>query len=56
MDYALLLVLWIACAIGAYVIAQSRGVKDAGGWAFAGFLLGPLGLLLALLFAKPKAV
>jgi len=53
-DYTLLVVLWVVCAVAAYFIAQSRGVKGAGGWALVGFLLGPIGLVLALIFAKPK--
>ena len=53
-DWLIWAVLWTVCAVAAYFVATSRGAKDAGMWAIAGFLLGPIGLLLALVMAKPK--
>jgi hypothetical protein len=37
---------WIACAIAAAFVASSRGANGCL-WAFLGFLLGPIGLLMS---------
>jgi hypothetical protein len=42
---ALLLIFFI-CPIASAKVAGSKG-RNAGGWALAGFLLGPIGLLAA---------
>ena len=55
MDLSLVFAIAAICAAASWIIANQRGAKDAGMWAFAGFLLGPIGLLLTLIFAKPKA-
>lgn len=52
-DPTLILILWIVCAVGAYLIASSKGDPNPGTWGLAGLLLGPLGLLLAAMMAKP---
>jgi RNA polymerase subunit RPABC4/transcription elongation factor Spt4 len=40
------LLLWLACALGAMAIANQRGGSNFGGF-ILGFLLGPIGVLLA---------
>src|SRR5579872_6914884 len=42
----LVLLFWIICGIGAAYVASSRGASGCL-WAFIGFLLGPIGLLMA---------
>jgi len=42
----LLIVLLLICPVASAKVADSKG-RSAGGWALAGFLLGPLGLLAA---------
>ena len=42
----LLILLALICPIASAKVADSKG-RSAGGWALAGFLLGPLGLLAA---------
>lgn len=42
-----IIILWVVCGIGAANIANNRGHSGCG-WFLAGFLLGPLGFLLAL--------
>ena len=54
MDITTLLILWVVCAIGAYVVANSRNDPSPTMWAVVGFLLGPIGLLLAFIAAKPR--
>ena len=53
-DITTVLILWIVCAIGAYVVANSRHHPSPTTWALVGFLLGPIGLLLAFVAAKPS--
>ena len=45
--------IWFTCAVFAWFIATVKKAPDAGMWAVWGFLLGPLGLLAAIAFAKP---
>lgn len=52
-DLTLYLVLWIACGIAAGFIAQARGAS-AVGWFITGFLLGPIGLVAALVGTRNK--
>lgn len=52
-DILLVLIVWIVCALGSYLIAAQKGDPSPGTWAVAGFLLGPLGLLATGVFAKP---
>lgn len=49
-----LLGIWIVCGIGAYLITAQKGRDDAGSAGMMGFLLGPIGLVLAAT-AKPPA-
>lgn len=46
-------VIWTACAVVAWFIANAKHAPDAGSWAFWGLLLGPFGVLGAIAFAKP---
>ena len=38
---------WIVCGIASAVIASSKG-RDGGAWALLGFILGPIGVLMAI--------
>jgi hypothetical protein len=38
---------WIVCGIASNVIGSSKG-RDGCSWALAGFLLGPIGVLMAI--------
>jgi predicted amidophosphoribosyltransferase len=42
----ILILFWIVCGIAAAFVASSRGANGCL-WAFLGFLLGPIGLLMA---------
>ena len=48
--------IWVVCAVVAWWIATVKKASDAGMWAVVGLILGPLGVLAAIAFAKPKAV
>lgn len=54
-DYDLVIpvLIWTAFAVVAWFIANTKKAPDAGTWAFWGLLLGPLGVLGAIAFAKP---
>lgn len=45
------LIVWICCGIASAMVASSKG-RDAGGWFFLGLILGPFGLIFALLAGK----
>lgn len=45
------LFVWLLCGIAAAMVASSKG-RSAGGWFFLGLILGPFGLLFALLAGK----
>lgn len=47
MDLMLFVGLWVVCGIASAVIASSKG-RDLGVWAIAGFVLGPIGVLMAI--------
>lgn len=47
-----ILIVWIVCGIGAFLLAQNRGATNAATWFLVGILLGPLGILLAAVGAK----
>lgn len=48
------LVVWVICGIGAYLIRAQKGRDDAGSAGIMGFLLGPIGLLVAAMSGPPK--
>ena len=52
MDGSIYILIWIACGIAAYLIAQNRGATNAPTWFVVGLLLGPIGILLAAVGAK----
>ena len=45
MGYVGAFVFWVVCAIGASMIARSKG-RNGCGWGIAGFLIGPLAILI----------
>ena len=45
--------LWVSCGIASLLVARSRGVRNATSWFLMGTLLGPFGLILALMDARP---
>lgn len=49
MDF--ILIFWICCGIAAAMVASSKG-RDTGGWFVLGLLLGPFGLIFALIVSK----
>jgi hypothetical protein len=55
MDLSVVVILWIVSACVCWFIADSRDAPDPLTWAVIGVVFGPLGILLALVAAKPKA-
>jgi len=53
MDWTLAIILWTACAVAAWFIAHTKGAPDEVAWAVGGLLLGPIGVLGAIVLAKP---
>lgn len=49
-----MIVVWIACGIAAGAVASNKG-RSVGGWTFIGVLLGPVGVLLALVVAPNQS-
>ncbi len=47
------LVIWLVCGIIAAVIAMNKG-RSGCGWFLVGVLLGPLGIILALVVSEDK--
>lgn len=45
--WTLVLIGWLVCGVGAYVITQQKGRDDAGSAGVLGFVLGPIGLVMA---------
>jgi hypothetical protein len=45
--------LWIICGLACLLVARSRGVRNVAPWFVMGALLGPFGLILALMDARP---
>ncbi len=48
------LLVWVLCGIAGAMIASQKG-RSAGGWAVLCFLLGPLGVILALVASRDEA-
>lgn len=46
-----MIVVLIACGIAAGIVASNKG-RSVGGWAFIGVILGPVGVLMALVVAR----
>lgn len=46
-------VLWLVCGFISAVIASNKG-RSGGGWFLIGVLLGPLGIILALVVSKEQ--
>jgi uncharacterized membrane protein YczE len=53
MDLTVIIIAWLVCGIAALLIAQNRGATNAVTWFLVGVLLGPIGVLLAIIGAKP---
>lgn len=53
-DILVIAILWIVCAVGSYLIAAQRNDPSPGTWAVTGLLLGPVGLLLTGMMARPR--
>lgn len=47
--------IWLVCAIGAGMVASKKN-RSVAGWGVVGFLLGPVGLLLAAVAADNRKV
>lgn len=47
------LVIWILCGVISAVVASNKG-RSGLGWFLIGFLLGPLGLILALVVGQNR--
>ncbi len=45
---------WVICGIGAYLITAQKGRADAGSAGIMGFILGPLGLVIAATAKTPS--
>lgn len=48
------LLLWIVCGTVAAWVADTRKDPHPGTWAAMGFLLGPIGLLLAIVVVRDR--
>lgn len=48
------LAVWLICGVGAYLITAQKGRDDAGSAGVMGFLLGPIGLVMAATASPPK--
>jgi len=46
--------IWLLCGIGAYVITAQKGRDDAGSAGLMGFVLGPIGLVMAAAAKAPN--
>ena len=53
MDLWIIIGLWIFCGIASLLVARTRGLRNATSWLVLGTLLGPFGLILALMDARP---
>ena len=57
MDNTTLLIaagIWLICGIGAYLITAQKGRDDAGSAGVMGFVLGPIGLVMAATAKPPR--
>ena len=52
-DYVTIGTLWVVCAIGSYLVAAMKKDPSPLAWGLFGILLGPLGVLGAMILAKP---
>jgi Short C-terminal domain len=52
-DLWIIIGLWVLCGIACLLVARSRGVMNPTSWLVLGTLLGPFGVILALMDARP---
>lgn len=52
-DLTMAVLVWTICAALAFFVANAKRAPDAVTWGMWGLLLGPLGVIGALLIAKP---
>jgi hypothetical protein len=48
-----LLIAWAICGVLSAIIASGKG-REPAGWFFVGALLGPLGVVIALVIGEPS--
>ena len=48
------LILWVLCSIFSYIVARDRAPSKAGAAALWGFLLGPIGVVIAFNMKEPE--
>ena len=51
---AVWIAVWLACGIASLLVARNRGVMNGTPWFFVGMLLGPFGLILTFMDARPQ--
>jgi Short C-terminal domain len=49
----IIIAVWLLCGIANLGVARSRGMRNVTSWFVMGTLLGPFGLILALMDARP---
>ena len=53
-EWLIVIVLWVVCGVGAYLITAQKGRDDAGSAGVMGFVLGPIGLVMAATAKPPR--
>lgn len=51
----IVIAIWLICGIGAYLITTQKGRDDAGSAGVMGFVLGPIGLVIAVAAKPPRS-
>lgn len=55
MELWIVVIVWLVCGIGAYLITAQKGRDDAGSAGVMAFVLGPIGLVMAATAKTPSA-
>ncbi len=53
MELWIIVGLWLSCGLASLLIARSRGIRNRLPWFLTGTILGPVGLILAFMDARP---